>query len=198
MDLQRNDVLAAFADGLHAVARAAAGVLDWSASTPCVRWRAVDLAGHLLAIAGYYSRLLDAAAAGRPSTGLPRGIDLQNMNDRDLAALPDASGPERIATFLSLARDYGHRLEAADWQQVLGQWNGLGPLTLAEHTGLAVIEWHLHAWDLARSAGHDHRPADPATVAAGRAVLPEPLPAGDPWLATLTWAGRVPTTPSPP
>jgi len=75
---------------------------------------------------------------------------------------------------------------------VLGEWDGLGELTVGEHTAVAVGEWHIHAWDLARSAGVDHRPADPITVAAGRAVLPEPLPAGDPWLATLTWSGRSP------
>jgi len=30
--------------------------------------------------------------------------------------------------------------------------------------GLACAEWHLHAWDLARSLGKDYRPADPGLV----------------------------------
>ena len=119
-------------------------------------------AGHLLAIARYYG-LLDAAATGRHRSGLPRGSDLEAMNARDLAALPEGSGPDRIAEFLVLARDYGHRLAGADWRRTLGEWDGIGPLTLAEHTGLAIGEWHIHAWDLARSAGQDHRPADPDT-----------------------------------
>lgn len=197
VDLQRQDVLAAYADGLQAIERSANDVTDWLAATPCAQWRAIDLAGHLLAVARYYHGLLDAAAAGRHRTGLPRSDDLQAMNARELAALPEGSGPGRIAAFLVLARGYGRRLAGGDWQQVLGEWDGVGPLTLAEHTGLAIGEWHLHAWDLARSTGKNHRPADPVTVAAGRGVLPEPLPAGDPWVATLVWAGRLPATSSP-
>ena len=36
--------------------------------------------------------------------------------------------------------------------------------------GAACAEWHLHAWDLARSLGKDYRPADPELVltASGR------------------------------
>ena len=46
--------------------------------------------------------------------------------------------------------------------------------------GAACAEWHLHAWDLARSLGQDYRPADPGLVLAGwRAGLPQlwPCPA---------------------
>lgn len=188
----RDVVLAAYADGLRAVEISAAYVSDWSAPTPCTQWRAVDLAGHLLTIARYYHRILDGAVAGEPLTGLPRGTDLQAMNARDLARLPDESGPRRIAAFLVLARDYGRRIAEAGWAEPLGEWNGVGPLTLAEHTVLAVAEWHIHAWDLFSTSGREYRPADPETVAAGRLVLPEPLPHGDPWQATLVWSGRLP------
>ena len=74
---------------------------------------------------------------------------------------------------------------------ILGKWDGVGPLTLAEHSGLAIDEWHLHAWDLGLSGGLYHRTAgDPTIVAAGRMVLPGPPPEGDPWEATLPWSGR--------
>lgn len=192
---QREDVMAGYDDGLRAIERAVAEITDWTAATPCAEWRALDLAGHLLAIIEYYHRLLDAATAGHRRTGLPVGADLRAMNERDLAALPDNSGPERVTTFLVVARDYGRRLTEADWKETLGEWSGIGAMTIGEHTGLAVGEWHLHAWDLARCGGRDHRPADPATVAAGQAVLGALMPSGDPWVATLTWSGRRPPAP---
>jgi hypothetical protein len=43
--------------------------------------------------------------------------------------------------------------------------------------GAASVEWHLHAWDLARALGQDYRPADPETLRHGwLAGLPQ-LPA---------------------
>lgn len=190
VSLQREGVLAAYTDGVQAVEAAGGQVQDWSQATPCAQWRAVDLAGHLVAIGRYYHTLLDAAAAGRPLRGLPVGTSLQTMNERDLVGLPPGGGPERIVTFLRLARHYGQRVAEADWHSILGEWDRLGPLTIGQHTAVAAGEWHIHAWDLARSAGRDHRPADPATIAAGRRIL-SGLPAiGDPWRATLISSGR--------
>jgi hypothetical protein len=65
-------------------------------------------------------------------------------------------------------------------------------LTVGQHTGLAAGEWHVHAWDLARSAAAVHRPTDPGTVAAARAVLFGPPAAGDPWQGVLISARRTP------
>lgn len=191
----RETVLAAYADGLRAVERVADRVTDWSAPTSCRGWDAVDLAGHLFVVARYYNDLLDAAEAARPRTRLPSGSALASMNARELIALPPTPGPERIAAFLGLALHYGHRLAGADWHLTLGDWEGLGTMSLADHTGLAIGEWHIHAWDLARSAGHDHHPADAATIAAGRSVLGGRPPKGDPWLAMLIGSGRSPTSP---
>jgi len=111
MKVDRGGVLAAYVDGVRAVEAAAAHVRDWSASTPCAGWRAVDLAGHVLAIARYYHRLLDAAEAGTPLRGLPRGAALQAMNVRDLDSLAPSPGPHRIKAFVELADDYGRRLD---------------------------------------------------------------------------------------
>jgi hypothetical protein len=73
--------------------------------------------------------------------------------------------------------------------------------------GAACAEWHLHAWDLARSLGKDYRPADPEIVlAAWRAGMPQlwPAPAGgglatgdadDPWHFLLIASGRDPGWP---
>lgn len=116
------------------------------------------------------------------------------MNARDLAELAPGRGPDRIAAFLPLARRYAERAAEAEWDSVIGDWDGLGPLTVAQHTGLAVGEWHIHAWDLAQAAGADHRPSDPAIVAAGRSILlAAPVQQeADPWLAALIGAGRRP------
>jgi uncharacterized protein (TIGR03083 family) len=187
----RDAVLAAYADGVAAVVRLASGIRDWAAPTPCAGWDARDLAGHVLCVADYYNRLLDAALAGNPRRDLPRGDALTRMNAADLAALPDSGGPGRVAAFQRSAGRHRDRLHAVDWDLVLGSWQDLGPLTVGAHAGLAVGEWHLHAWDFARAAGGDHEPADPATVAAGRSVLPGAFPGGPPWAATLRSAGRV-------
>jgi len=60
-------------------------------------------------------------------------------------------------------------------------------------------EWHLHAWDLARSLGKDYRPADPELVlAAWRGGMPQLWPeltgqdGDDPWHDLLTASGRDP------
>ena len=46
--------------------------------------------------------------------------------------------------------------------------------------GSACAEWHLHAWDLARSIGKDYAPADAGILVAGwQAGMPH-LPLGEP------------------
>jgi hypothetical protein len=37
-------------------------------------------------------------------------------------------------------------------------------VTAGLHAAVAATEWHLHAWDLARSIGSGHRPSDPETL----------------------------------
>ena len=77
-----------------------------------------------------------------------------------------ASTIQSRVAFQASAERHRDRLPAADWNLVLGIWQTYGPLTVGEHTGIALAEWHLHAWDFARIIGEDHTPADPETVAA--------------------------------
>jgi putative acetyltransferase len=114
------------------------------------------------------------------------------MNATDLATLEVESGPERIETFVELAEIHLRRLHEANWDTTLGIWAGLGPLTVGEHTGIAIGEWHVHAWDLARASGSDHVPADPATVREGQHVLKRATDPGDPWTAVLRGYERDP------
>jgi len=186
-------VLAAYDDGVASIDALSRVIEDWSRPTPCDQWNAADMVGHLLAIARYYHRLLDAADSGAPLRGLPRGDRLRDMNAADLSELPETSGKGRAEAFVASARRYRARLAESDWDAVLGEWDGVGERTIAGHTGLAVVEWHVHAWDLARSAGRDHRPADPATVAAGYRLPDEPVGCeGDPWTNILLAACRKP------
>jgi len=184
-------VLAAYDEGVKAIQGLSPAVADWNASTPCAAWRCVDLAGHVLCVARYYHRLLDAAVTGHPLSGLPRGEALAVMNGQDLIELPETSGPERIRDFGRTATAYRDRLRAQTGRRQSGPGVGIGRLTIAEHILLAVGEWHIHAWDLARAAGGDHQPADAEVVLAGLRILPGSLPDGEPWAAALQGAGRL-------
>ena len=164
----KSAVLACYAEGVVAIRALGARISDWEAPTPCGDWTAVDLAGHLLAIVRYYHRLLDAVAGGRPLVGLPRGADLAAMNANDLAELEVSGGSERVVIFSELAEQHLQRLWDVEWDATLGTWSGLGDLTVGQHTGVAIGEWHVHAWDLARASGGDHRPNDALTVKKGQ------------------------------
>jgi len=168
----KSAVLACYAEGVAAIGALGARVSDWESPTPCGEWTALDLAGHLLAIVRYYHRLLDAVGVGRPLVGLPRGSDLAAMNANDLVELDVAGGSERVEIFCDLSEQHLRRLWDAEWDDgwdaTLGTWSGLGDLTVGQHTGVAIGEWHVHAWDLARASGGDHRPNDALTIKKGQ------------------------------
>jgi hypothetical protein len=185
-------VLAAYRDGVVSLSRLGAKVVDWRVRTPCPEWTLLDLGGHVLAIARYYHRLLNAALIGEPRTGLPRGAQLATMNQLDLRSLPEPHGPQRFLAFEAVATRYGERLAEVDWSMTLGSWAGYGPMTVGDHTLAAVGEWHIHAWDVARSFGWDYRPDDPDVVLAGHQVTTATTREADVWTASLIAAGRRP------
>lgn len=160
--------------------------------TPCGEWTLLDLFGHPLAITRYWHRLLDAAVIGRHGVALPRGPELAAMNARDLFGLPETGGPRRMEVFLDLATAHLRRLDDVDWRMTLGEWSGLGPLTVGQHSGVAIGEWHVHAWDMARSIGADHRAADAVVVAEGNRMVRDVSVRGEPGLVVLAGYGRDP------
>jgi hypothetical protein len=184
-------VLASYDAGVRAIERIAAGV-EWDAPTPCGEWRSVDLVGHLLAIVRYYHRLLDAASTGNPRRGLPRGSQLVAANAEALDVLTEVEGDERAREFVVAADAYADRLRSTDWTMTLGAWSGLVKLTVGQHTGVVLGEWHVHAWDLARSAGLDHQPDDPTMIAKGQEVVRRGAGPSDPWIQVLKGYGRDP------
>jgi hypothetical protein len=203
----RARILAAYRDGITVICELAGQFTDvtWLAASPCAEWRAVDLAGHLRCAADDYHEYLDDAPASRlarlmatnvPADSLARKLARQNA--AELAALPDVAAPEHIAAFAESARSYGRRL-APSWDRPHHRYRG-NVVTVGAMAGAACAEWHLHAWDLARSLGKDYRPASPELVlAAWRGGTPQlwpELPAGsdgdDPWDLVLRASGRDP------
>ncbi len=148
----------------------------------------MDLAGHLRCVADDYHEYLDDAPASRlarlMATGVPADSlarKLARQNAAELATLPDVSGAEHIAAFAESARSYGRRLPPC-WDLPHHRYRDT-EVTVGAMAGAACAEWHLHAWDLARSLGKDYRPADPELVlVAWRAGTPQlwPVLAADP------------------
>ncbi|MQA95500.1 MAG: hypothetical protein GEV11_12915 [Streptosporangiales bacterium] len=171
---------------------------DWVLASPCPDWRAVDVAGHLRCLADNHHEYLDDAPDSRlarlyEQTGageLIRTIDRQNA--AELAALPDAAGPELVAAFADTATRYAERLPEV-WERVHHRRGGAS-FTVGSFAAVACTEWHLHAWDLAQAAGHDYRPDDPEALlvawSVGRSYLP--VTVRDPWRAVLVASGRSP------
>jgi Mycothiol maleylpyruvate isomerase N-terminal domain len=212
--VSRAGVLAAYRDGITVICELAAQftAANWLAATPCAEWRAADLAGHLRCVADDYHEYLDDAPASRLARLMSTSASAESLarklarqNSAELAALPDVSGPEHIKAFAESARSYGRRLPAC-WDLPHHRYQGTD-VTVGAMAGAACAEWHLHAWDLARSLGKDYRPADPEIVlAAWRAGMPQlwPAPAGgdlatgdadDPWHFLLIASGRDPAWP---
>ena len=105
--------LAAYHSGVTVICELAAQFTDeaWAAPTTCPEWRAADLAGHLRCVADDYHEYLDDAPVSRMARLMARGPSpeslarkLARQNAAELAALPDATGPEHIAAFAAAAR----------------------------------------------------------------------------------------------
>ena len=196
------DAPVAYYDGVRAILQIAAQFTSatWDAPTTCPEWRAADLAGHLRCVADDYHEYLDDAPVSRLSRLMATGAQPQSIarklarqNAAELAALPEVPPEEHIVAFARSATRYAARL---------------GPLLRLPHhsyrgrvisvagmAGVACVEWHVHAWDLASALGIIYRPADPeAVLAAWRSGIPQlPLRSDeDPWAAVLRSAGRLP------
>ena len=190
-DPLRARVLVSYGDGVRALQRLGLEYVDWSLPVEVTACPAIDLAGHLLAVARSCHRLLDAALAGVAPLGGDRDRPLVCRGAVPPASLDRlAAGADRIVAFDAVATRYGERLADADLDVRIGVWDGAGQLSVTRHSLLVALEWHLHAWDLAGALGWDYRPADPDVLADGLPAQPGVLPAGGPWAAVLAAAGR--------
>jgi len=198
-------VLRLYEEGVDAFARLAGALTDeeWDRRA-CGEWTALVLTRHVAAVAGWYHEWLDRAEGGDASPPF-RGNALAAQNEAALVPLAETGGPAALELFVTRARSYGARLPAA-WELPYGYPRGT--VTAGLHAAMAATEWHLHAWDLARSGGADHRPSDPDALYRGAgaclamaqgglkgriaAVL---VPVGarlSPWEALLRRSGRAP------
>ena len=166
--------LAAYHAGVIVACELAAQITGagWNALTPCPEWRAVDLAGHLRCVADDLHEYLDEAPASRLARLMATGAHpdslarkLARQNAAELAALAEGAGPEHIAAFAASARAYARRIEPV-WNLPHHRYRET-VVTVGGMLGAACAEWHLHAWDLARSLGKDYVPADPDILVAG-------------------------------
>jgi len=198
----RHRVLESYQDGVQAIRTLAAQVGDWGLRTPCTEWQALDLAGHLRCVAENYleylqdspdSRLAKLFAQEAATAVLIRQQARQNATE--LAVLPPEPGPSRIMAFTVSAGAYADLMPDL-WDRTHFVYRGT-KYTVGDHAGAACVEWHLHAWDLARAQGADYRPHDPELlVSAWHWGVPHlPLSGGDAWEAVLRSSGRSPGWP---
>jgi hypothetical protein len=204
-EVPRDVVLHLYDEGVEAFAGLAGALTGTEWDRPaCGKWSATVLTRHVAAVAGWYHEWLDRAEGGDAAPPF-RAEELATRNELALAPLVVSSGPDALELFLTRARSYRARLPEA-WDLPYGYPRGT--VTAGLHAAVAATEWHLHAWDLARSGGSGHRPSDPEALYRGvgaclaraqsglkgriAAIL---VPVGarlSPWEALLRRSGRAP------
>jgi Mycothiol maleylpyruvate isomerase N-terminal domain len=196
------DAPVAYYDGVRAILQIAERFTraNWNALTTCPEWRAADLAGHLRCVIDDYHEYLDDAPVSRLSRLMATGAQPQSIarklarqNAAEIATLPDMPPEEHIAAFARSATRYAARIGPL-LRLPHHSYRGR-VITVAGMAGLASVEWHLHAWDLASAIGISYRPVDPeAVLVAWLSGIPALLPRyeRDPWLAVLRASGRLP------
>ena len=144
----------------------------WDAPTPCSGWSARQLLGHLVDGQG---QVLAMLAGEGPRAPVPEPEAL------GLLAGPDPAGSWCRAHQAAVAALRGAAPDA-------GVTTPLGPRTVEQLLGIALVEPVVHTWDLATATG---RPADldPDAV---RALLPGVLALGGQRAATGMYAAPVP------
>jgi len=195
IDWAPGPALAAYHSGVTVICELAAQFTGeaWAAPTTCPEWRATDLAGHLRCVVDDYHEYLDDAPVSRMARLMARGPSAESLarklarqNAAELAALPDAAGPEHIAAFAAAARAYADR--------ALGVWDlphhrfGDTVVTVGGMVGAACAEWHRTPgiWP-PRWARATSRPARNCSPRAGRRACRSCR-----WRPACTWHRAVP------
>ena len=164
------EVLDLYQRGVDAISAQVDGWTDADWARPaCGSWNAIELAGHLVTVIGWYHAWLDRGLAGitEPAFAID-ALDAETV--AALRTLPDGTGPYRLETFTASAHRYAARL-VAHWDAPFAYPRGA--VTAGLHAGVAAVEWHVHAWDLASVRGRAYEPehADTLFLAAARCQL---------------------------
>jgi hypothetical protein len=160
--VSQDAVLQLYESGVDAIAGYASRFegAHWE-SIACGEWSAAEVVAHVEYVVGWYHQWLDRAERGDASPAFP--IDELPARNADALRGADAEAPLRhVETFVASARSYARRLRGA-WELPFGYPRGT--VTAGQHGALAALEWHAHAWDLARVLGVDHVPADADVLA---------------------------------
>ncbi|MBK5216697.1 MAG: maleylpyruvate isomerase N-terminal domain-containing protein [Propionibacteriales bacterium] len=189
-DLSHSTVCAAYRDGVSEVREAVTFLGEGAAQspTPCPEWNVLELVTHLWCTADRYHRLLGYAVAGCPERMLVNE-ELAVENERAVVAAAATDLNKVLSSFVSSAEAYLPRATVS-WEVAPYQ---VGGGSVGDALGVAAIEWHIHAWDLRKSVGHDYRPTCAETLrwCWNRAVPHLPITTdGDAWAALLAAAGR--------
>jgi uncharacterized protein (TIGR03083 family) len=170
------------------------GATDWTRPSGCKGWNGQDLAGHVLTVMRLWDHMLDRALDGDGSLEFPwDGFDAWNA--QALCELPDRSGRGRVQEFASRSAAFYDRLAAAPPETVYGTPAAtfLGhTVPLGEFAAYAALEWHVHAHDLAISAGVEYHPTDMVPINRAIHLWIASIPADHdvPWTSFV--AGRPP------
>jgi hypothetical protein len=164
-------------------------------------WSAADVVTHVGLIATWYHQTLDRAEAGDPTPSLDAAT-FDEWTVAEVRAAGRAPVRVRLDAFVTSATAYAARLPDA-WELPFGYLRGT--ISAGRHAALAAVEWHVHAWDIARAGGFSHTPTRPDVLAAAAADAVAaahgarvaqrvtPFVAGhqrDPWRTVLHRLGR--------
>lgn len=146
-----------YRDGVDAIIAVTSSFDDASWAAPaCGTWDGADTALHVLGVARWYGQWLDRALAGTTSLPFP-ATEIDQHTNENLEALRGIDGPTATEQFGKTALAY---LDRATDNWDLPYSYPYGTATVGLHLGVAATEWHLHAFDLARSIGRVHEPHD--------------------------------------
>jgi hypothetical protein len=201
--VSRQDVQTLYRDGVEAVAQVSSTITDdgWSALA-CGNWTATDTARHLCSVADWYHTWLDRALDGE--TSLPfQAEEMDTKTAEALSMYQHLDGPSAVLDFTESATTYLGRL-SGNWD-LRYAYPG-GEVTAGLHAGVAAVEWHCHAWDLARVTSRDFYPKEPDKLLMAAALCMSAAKRGprgiviralsplvarhDPWKTVLRKAGR--------
>lgn len=112
------------------------GADDWSRPSPCARWSALDVLGHVGGGTRFGTELLSGRQPAMPPMDNPGSV----VDGEPVAWWDSLAGPAKDA------------VAGADLTKVVD--SPMGPRSIDEGLRFPAIDLFVHGWDLAKVAGH--------------------------------------------